>query len=164
MFAHFLGADQILDDRGGTEVVQTLPRNVTFTQGTEALACMRLTESGLLRWYTSCCRTPIGNTPPNVRISYVGLVHTCLRNATQPLEKSFGPIRMRVNTKSAKGEPKPGSTGMASTVLRVVGKLARARIDGSYKQNPFFVAGSGTPIVAPKVLSRGEHESLMKAV
>ena len=164
MFAHFLGAGEILDERGGTEVVQTLPMNVQFTEGTEALACMRLTERGLLRWYTSCCRTPIGNTPANFRVSYVGLVHSCLRNTATPLEKSFGPVRMRVNTKSARGEPKPETVGMTSTILRVVGMLTTARINGSYKHNPFFAADSGTPIVTPRVLSREELEELKSAV
>jgi Family of unknown function (DUF6151) len=167
MFAHFLGPGEIgeiLDDRGGTEVIQTLPVNVRFTEGTEALACMRLTEGGLLRWYTSCCRTPIGNTPANFRVSYVGLVHSCLRNTAGPLENSFGPIRMRVNTKSARGEPKPEPVGMVSTILRVVGMLATARISGSYKRNPFFAADSGTPIVTPRVLSREELEKLKSAV
>jgi len=60
-FAHFLGkVDAILDERGGSEIIQVLPRNLTFTQGIELLACMRLTEKGLLRWYAACCNTPIG--------------------------------------------------------------------------------------------------------
>jgi hypothetical protein len=101
-FAHFLGANGILDEKGGTEVIQTLPRDLNFTEGTEALACMRLTPKGLLRWYTSCCKTPIGITPPNFRISYLGLVHKCLESGGNPLEDSFGPVRMRVNIKSAK--------------------------------------------------------------
>jgi hypothetical protein len=62
-FAHFLGrADEILDASGGTDVIQTRAANVVFTEGKEALACMRLTPNGLLRWYSTCCNTPIGNT------------------------------------------------------------------------------------------------------
>ena len=63
-FAYFLGREaDVLDELGGSEVVQILPRNLTFTQGVETLACLRLTENGLLRWYAACCSTPIGNTP-----------------------------------------------------------------------------------------------------
>lgn len=163
-FAHFLGANGILDENGGTEVIQTLPGNVNFTEGTEALACMRLTEKGLLRWYAGCCNTPLGNTPANFRIAYAGLVHNCLESGDESLETVFGPLRLRVNTKSAKGEPKPESMGLVSTILRVMGMLMRARIDGSYKQTPFFVASSGRPIVTPGVLGREELERLRNAV
>jgi hypothetical protein len=50
-FAHFLGrAPEILDPRGGTEVVQVRPRDVTFSAGVDRLACMRLTAKGVVWW------------------------------------------------------------------------------------------------------------------
>ncbi len=64
---------------GGTDVVATLPRHVRFTQGIEALACMSLSETGMLRWYARCCNTAIGNTPRNFKVSHVGLIHICLQ-------------------------------------------------------------------------------------
>jgi Family of unknown function (DUF6151) len=153
-FAHFLGRpSEILDAQGGTEVIQTRPANVIFTQGQEALACMRLTEKGLLRWYTGCCNTPIGNTLPNFRVSFVGLVHSCLEGAGVSLDDSFGPVRAYVNTKSAKGEVTSSSIGTTSVILRFIVMVARARIDGSYKRTPFFSAETGTPIVTPTVFS-----------
>jgi len=55
-FAHVLGqAERVLDSRGGSQIVQVLPRNITFTHGKEALACLRLRPKGLLRWHTTCC-------------------------------------------------------------------------------------------------------------
>jgi hypothetical protein len=97
-FAHFLGRPgEILDARGGTDVIQTRPANVIFTQGRDALACMRLTERGLLRWYAACCNTPIGNTLANHRVSFVGLVHSCLEGPGASLDDSFGPIRARAS-------------------------------------------------------------------
>lgn len=54
-FAHFLGkAQDVLDEAGGTEVVATDPRHVTFDQGLDAPACMSLGPKGLLRWYAGC--------------------------------------------------------------------------------------------------------------
>jgi hypothetical protein len=164
-FAHFLGQpNEILDAQGGTDVIQTRPANVAVTQGQGALACMRLTERGLLRWYAACCNTPIGNTLANHRVSFVGLVHSCLEGPGASLDDSFGPVRARVNTKSAKGEVRSSSIGMTSVILRFIAMVARARIDGSYKRTPFFSADTGAPIVTPKVLSRGERERLMSAV
>jgi hypothetical protein len=153
-----------LDAQGGTDVIQTRPANVTFTQGQETLACMRLTERGLLRWYAACCNTPIGNTLSNFRVSFVGLVHSCLEGAGGSLDDSFGPVRARVNTKSAKGEVRSGSAGMMSAILPLIAIVTRPRFDGSYKRTPFFSADTGAPMVTPKVLSRSERERVMNAV
>jgi len=71
-FARFLGSPEAtLDVLGGTDIITTAPRFVQFTAGTEQLQCMSLGPRGLLRWYAGCCRTPIGNTPRNPKLSYV---------------------------------------------------------------------------------------------
>ena len=164
-FAHFLGKpSEILDAQGGTDVVQIRPANLTFTQGQETLACMRLSPKGLLRWYAACCNTPVGNTLASYRVSFVGLVHTCLEGIGASLDDSFGPVRAWVNTKSAKGQVKAGSAGMMSAILPFIAMVTRPRIDGSYKRTPFFSADTGAPIVTPKVLSLSERERLMSAV
>ena len=164
-YAHFLGkAEEILDEMGGTDVVATLPKYVSFTQGFEALACMSLSEEGLLRWYASCCNTAIGNTGRDFKVSFVGLVHTCLEDPSKSLESSFGPVRMRVNTKSAKGKPKSMPVSTITSVLWFMTSLIRARLDGSYKRTPFFAPDRGTPVVPPKVLARSERDRVMNAV
>ena len=164
-YAHFLGkAGDILDEMGGTDVVATLPKYVTFTQGTEALACMSLSEKGMLRWYARCCNTPIGNTPRGLKVSYVGLVHTCLEDPARTLDSSFGPVRMRVNTKNAKGRPKSMPISTIVSAMRFMKSLVRARLDGSYKVTPFFVPDRGIPVVPPKVLTGGERDRVMNAV
>jgi hypothetical protein len=164
-YAHFLGkADDILDEMGGTDVVAILPKYVTFTQGLETLACISLTENGMLRWYASCCNTPIGNTPRNFKVAHVGLVHTCLKGPLNTLESSFGPIRMRVNTKNAKGKPRSMPISTITSVLRFLSSLIRARLDGSYKLTPFFDPNLGTPVTSPKVLTSTERDRVMSAV
>lgn len=151
-FARYLGRTRdVLDENRGTEVFQLLPKHVHFSNGVDMLACMRLTEKGLLRWYASCCRTPVGNTLPSRRISFVGLVRSCLAANSESLDESVGPVRMRVNTRSAAGNPKP--MGVAAAVLRITAMIARARIDGSYRNTPFFKVADGTPVVRPDVLS-----------
>jgi hypothetical protein len=174
-FAHFLGQSidvvlgqpiDILDEMGGTDVVAALPKHVTITQGMESLACMSLSERGLLRWYASCCNTPIGNTPRNYKVSHVGLVHTCLHTPDDPartMDASFGPVRMRVNTKSAKGHPKRMPVSTTLSIFRFMRSLVRARMDGSYKRTPFFTP-KGIPVVAPKVLTLAERVRLMEVL
>jgi hypothetical protein len=164
-FAHFLGgANDILDAQGGSDVIQAIPANVTFVAGTEALACMRLGEKGLLRWYTKCCSTPIGNTVANYRVSFIGLVHSCLDSTGESLDASFGPVRMWSFTKSAKVPVNAPRFSLVAGMARFAGMVIRARFDGSYKRTPLFVASTGTPIVTPQVLSPSERERLRNAV
>jgi hypothetical protein len=164
-FAHFLGRPgEILDERGGTEVVQILPKNLTFTHGVEALACMRLTSKGLLRWYASCCNSPIGNTLATPKLSFIGLVSTCLKQPDSPLEDSFGPVRAWVNTNGAKGDPKPKVMGQWAVLSWFFATVLKARFNGDYKRTPLFRVDTGAPVVTPRVLSSAEHESVMNAV
>lgn len=160
-FAHFLQRDrEILDEAGGTDIIQTTPNNVTFSEGIENLACMRLTPNGLLRWYTTCCNTPIGNTSSDFKTSFVGLVHNCLDSQQVSLDEAFGSIQMHIYTKYAKGEPKPKSFGVPTRMLRIITSILIARLDGSYRHTPFFIVESGDPIVPPRVLTSQELEAI----
>lgn len=181
-FAHLLGrAGEVLDERGGTEVVQILPRNVVFTQGAEALACMRLTPEGLVRWYAGCCKTPIGSTLATPKLSFISLVHTCLEGTSeasvprggdlpgsatggQSLDEIFGPVRCWVNPGSAKGEPKPKETGRWRMLGWFFRTVLKARLNGDYRKTPFFDLATGRPVVPPRILSESEHEEIMRAV
>lgn len=155
-FARFLGTAGVADQAGGTEVVAMLPRHVHFTAGLDALACLSLSERGLLRWYASCCKTPIGNTPRNPKLPYAGMIHSCLEGS-MPIESSFGTRRIAVNTRSARSEV--ASTSVAST-LAVLGLMTSAlgtRLSGGYRDNPFFARDTGTPIRPVHVLSSAER-------
>jgi len=157
-YARFLGTPGVVDQDGGTEVVVTLPKHVQFTSGLEVLSSLSLSERGLLRWYASCCTTPIGNTPRNLKLPYVGLIHSCFEGGSSSIESMLGPLRIAVNTKSARS--RVGSTPVASTV-GVFGMMASAladRVSGAYKRNPFFAADTGVPIRRARVLSPAERE------
>lgn len=163
-FARFVGPGSILDSQGGTYVVQTVQSNVTITAGHDRLACIRLTDRGLLRWYARCCKTPIGNTPPDYRLSVVGLVQACLEHGSGPrIEESFGPVRMAVHTKSALGGRKPRSYGLLRGLFRILAMVVRARVSGDYRRTPFFSSNDGAPIAPPKVLTAHEREALRDA-
>jgi hypothetical protein len=152
-FARFLGQErETLDARGGSDVIQVLPKNITFLQGMDSLACMRLTSKGMVRWYAACCKTPIGNTLANYKISFIGLLHNCLESADHPLQDSFGPVRCYVNPQGAIGEPKPKTSGTGAVLWWFTKNILKARLNGDYKHTPFFRMDTGLPIVAPQVL------------
>lgn len=160
-FARFLGREkEILDEQGGTEIIQTTPDNVTFSEGAGNLACMKLTPGGLLRWYAKCCNTPVGNTLPNFKTSFVGLIHNCLEHGDRSLEDAFGPVRTYANPAHARGEPKPKQSGMAGAIMRILGQVLKARLSGGYRRTPFFHPDSGQPVAAPKVLAGEELDAL----
>jgi hypothetical protein len=161
-FARFLGQEsETLDAQGGSDIVQTLPKNVTFTEGTDALACMRLTDKGMVRWYAGCCKTPIGNTLENYKISFVGLLHNCLETPERSLTDSFGAVRTYANPQGAVGEPKPKAAGMGTTIWWFVTTILGARVNGGYKRTPFF--RDGRPIATPRVISSVERASAMQS-
>jgi len=157
-YARFLSTPGVLDKNGGTEVVASLPKHVRFTGGLEALACLSLSDRGLLRWYAKCCNTPVANTPRNINVPYVGLIRSCLGSRSAAIEDSFGPLRIAVNTKTARNPVR--STPIASTagVLGLMSSALVDRISGMYKNNPFFERGTHKPIRPVRVLSKDERE------
>ncbi|MGJ9416738.1 DUF6151 family protein [Massilia sp. CMS3.1] len=161
-FARFLKAeDRVLDASGGTEVEATLPGAVRFTAGLEHLACMSLGPKGLYRWYAACCNTPVGTTPRNSRMSYLGLVRTCLDAPAEELDRQLGRSHITANRGSACG---PTTARPVATVLAVAAigaMLVRARIGGGYRDNPFFDA-SGAPVRPPRVLTLEERSALAR--
>lgn len=163
-FARFLSPPEaMLDALGGTDIVATAPRFVHFTAGTEQLRCMSLGPKGLLRWYAGCCRTPIGNTPRNPKLSYVGLVHNCLAGSPAEMDAAFGPARLALNPKSANGRVASTPLPMLLAVLKILRNVGGSRLSGSYRQNPFFRAGKDEPIVPPQVLTAAQRQALRSA-
>jgi hypothetical protein len=157
-YAKFLDRPGITDAQGGTDIVAMNPAAVRITSGDRHIACMSLSDKGLLRWYASCCRTPLGNTPRDPKVSYVGMVTTSLVPA-QTVDAAFGARdRVVINADSAQGEVKKTPLGFVLGGLRIVGNLTAARLR---KQAPslFFDAG-GKPLRTPEVVSAAQRASL----
>jgi hypothetical protein len=161
-FQHFLGrADDVLDAHGGTELAQMSQGNVGFTAGVDKIAAMRLTPKGLMRWYASCCNTPIGNTLATSAMPFIGVARVFVDAPTSAL----GPIRGRGFAKSAKGGaaavPKDGLPDLVM-VARVLAKVLRWRLRGDHKRSALFRAGTNESLAAPRVLSAAEREDLSR--
>ncbi len=77
----------------------------------------------------------------------MGLLHGCL-GGHDALDAALGPVDVVVFPEEARGEPKPEKRLPPTLVLRFALDLARARIGGRWKRNPFFEA-SGAPIAEP---------------
>jgi len=163
IFAAYLGkTDTILDQVGGTEVVGLRHSNIRLIDGAENLRCISLNSKGLLRWYTNCCKTPIGNTPRNFKVSHIGLIHNCIEGTSSDLEKSFGPIKLRVNTHSAK-KPVKALKASLSLVAQYLLSIAKQLLSNRYKSSPLF-SESGEPLVEVRVLTKEQHKKLSNVV
>jgi hypothetical protein len=158
-YGHFLGTS-VLDAAGGTEVAATLPAAIRFEAGLEHLACMSLSPQGIYRWYAGCCGTPIGNTPRDRRIAYVGLARACLDAPDEALDRELGAARCRVNTKSAATPVAPSGLSTAWAVCKIGTMIAKARLTGGYRDNPFFGTQAGEPVKPVQVLSLEERKAL----
>ena len=153
----------MLDAHGGTEIFQMSPAGLAFTSGADRLACMRLSPRGMLRWYASCCRTPIGNTLSTPRIPFVGLIVRCVdRSDGRSLDDALGPVRARGFARFAKNRAQLDASDRFP--LWMVARLARlglaARLRGDHRRSPFFGAATGAPVSAPRVLSADERAAV----
>lgn len=163
--AHALGcAPQALDAQGGTEVVSTLQAHLRIDQGAGQLACLSLRPGGLLRWYASCCRTPLFNTTRDARLSYVGMTRLALGAGSHALDAGFGPAQgLAVNTGHAKGTVRVRRLATALQVAGIFAAVARARLGGRWKRTPLFRQEDRRPVAQPSVLRTDELAQAQRA-
>ena len=152
-FANHINPDSdILNEFGGTEILQVPPSLITIHQGVEHLACLRLSEKGLHRWYAGCCNTAVGNTV-GLSMPFVGLIHTFIP-PDQNLDSIAGPVLGSVYVDQATGQVPAairGSKSQRAIMVRVIRKILSWKIFGKGRPNPLF-KDSGTPIVEPEVV------------
>lgn len=155
-YAHRLGRADLLDEHGGSDVVQVAPASLSYLRGTDRIAGLRLKPKGLYRWYASCCKTPLGNTL-GPAIPFVGLV---VQVFGAP-DDVFGPPRGRSFGKFAVGTPPPGSTRLDLRLIgRAIGKVAGWKLRGATWPHPFFDRATRAAIYPVTVLTHDEREAL----
>lgn len=157
-YARWLDRPGLMDAQGGTDIVAMNPRAVRFTAGVDRVACMSLSPKGLLRWYASCCRAPLGNTPRDGKVAYVGLPAASLKPAAA-VDAAFGQAgRTVINGKSAQGEVRPTPVAFMRDGLRIVAGILGARLR---RQPPsLFFEADAQPIRTPQVLDKAERAPL----
>ena len=163
-FAHFLDREaDVLDAHGGTEIMQMAPSHLKFTGGQDHIACMRLSDKGIYRWYSRCCNTPIANTG-GFKLPFVGLTHNCVhpsRDADRT--RAFGDVRGPMHGRFAKGGLNPGRTPLG-LLARFLGVILKGKLRGEQKRSPFFDPETGNAVAQPKILTTAKHTELMERV
>jgi hypothetical protein len=157
-FAHQLGRADLLNAKGGSDIVQFAPANLSFTQGHHRIVGLRLKPNGLYRWYASCCNTPVGNTL-TPRIPFVGLLVPAFNESR--LDDAVGAPSGAIFGKYAVGEAPAGSTGPnLALVFHAIGRLLGWWLKRRTWPHPFFSRETGAPLYAVTVLSPEQREAL----
>jgi hypothetical protein len=163
-FARFLERPDVLNPAGGTDIFQMPPARVKLSAGTDAVRCLRLSDKGVLRWYTECCRTPIGNTAASPRFPVVAVVHSFMIQIGDGCSRDevLGPPLCRIYERSAvaplpPNAPAPPSFGVFA---RRASKIFAWWVLGLGRPSPLFDAHTNAPRAVPRVLTRTERAAL----
>ena len=163
-FARFLERPDVVDPAGGTDIFQMPQGRVKLTAGTDAVRCLRLSEKGVLRWYTDCCRTPIGNTAASPRFPVFAVIHSFMVHGAdgRSRDEVLGPPLCGIYDRSAVGPlppnaPAPPSLGVFA---RRASTIFGWWVLGLGRPSPLFDDRSNAPRVVPRVLTRSERAAL----
>lgn len=155
------GAD-FLDENGGSELFQTLAWRLDFTQGKdEYLQAIRLSPKGMIRWYASCCHSPIANMMGSKSMSFIGMP-TC--GFDENAIDKMGPMRASMFAKAArKGSTPPDDFGFLPVISRILWRQLKAKMRAKTRYSPFWTE-AGETIVAPKILTLEERKAVTPKV
>jgi len=138
---------------GPVDLFQTAPDGITITIGAQNLAALRLSPRGPLRWYASCCNSPLCNTLGTPKLAFVAMQAA---RVTEP--DRFGPVRIKGFVPQPDGKTK--TQGMARMVVGLASLMFSAGLSGRWRQTPFFDADTGKPVAEPTLLSKEERRRL----
>jgi hypothetical protein len=137
------------------DLYQTSPSNLKILSGVENLSVLRLHESvRLLRWYAKCCGTPICNTMVSPKLPVVGIITS---NIDTP--EALGPVRAQGFVRKGGRTTHKNLLGLLS---RMIGRMARERISGRWRDTPFFDTSTMEPVVTPHTLTVQERTAAYK--
>jgi hypothetical protein len=155
-FAHWLGREDVMDARGGTEIVQLARARLEIIEGIDQLRCMRLTPRGLHRWYADCCKTPLGNTMP--AIPFIGIARCAFEVPPEHLDGALGPILV-ANVDSAVGGARRGEGMTIRSLVHATRLLATWTLRRLGHPTPLFDR-ENRPTVTPRILTAAERQTL----
>ena len=161
LYAKFLGHERTCDSRGGTEIVQCAMARIELTQGAEQLRAMRLSPKGMVRFYTACCRTAVGNTMSG-SVPFVGLVHTFINDLDRVGRDKLLGEAVGIQAKFARPQAPPGAYQTAPVIFmgRVAVRLLRWKLCGLNQPSAFYAPKTLSPVVAVDILTKAERASL----
>ena len=152
-FANHLGAGQrVLNPAAGTALFQSRCARMHLRKGRDKLACVHLTKKPTLRWYATCCSTPMFNTYANGRIPYV----TTLTANCDPERrgKLLGPAIGHLFTNEPIADPgNVHRMSLAKLMRRFFRRMIKDVVSGDRRRSSLFDATTLEPIAKPNRLA-----------
>jgi len=139
-FATRLGAGDILDEFGGSDLYQVAPEAAQFVKGADKIAWTKMTDKGPARWFTKCCHTPLANTLTTRSIPFLTLQTAYLSG-----KEALAPIEMRLFRKFATGYVPKTKYGQGRLLREFAVRSIRSRLSGGWRRSPLF-DDAGKPI------------------
>ncbi|WP_341711845.1 DUF6151 family protein [Erythrobacter sp.] len=152
-FASVLSAEaRILGDFGGTALYQSRCAAMSISSGKDKLACMHLTEKPTLRWYASCCNTPMFNTYANGRVPYITtLLANCIPGE---VERHIGPAVGHLFLPfEAQSRADLVPMSFSQLIRRFVLRMIKDLVAGDRKKSALFDPLTLEPIAKPQELA-----------
>ncbi|NVJ98675.1 MAG: hypothetical protein HWE25_11015 [Alphaproteobacteria bacterium] len=159
-YAQYLGrADDMLDERGFSNIFQIDPSTYEIHEGMEHVAGVRITRTGPIRWYADCCKTPLGNTLPRGGIAFLGVLPICTghKGTDKAVVDMVGPVRAIANART----PQPIGARVKTffMLMHLMRLMLLWRIRGGKSWKPFFDKETLRPLKKPVTLSDAEREA-----
>ncbi|MGB3409239.1 MAG: DUF6151 family protein [Jannaschia sp.] len=143
-----------LADPDKVGILQTTQDRIHFTEGGENLRVFRLSPKGALRWFATCCGTPLFYTPASARLVHVGVNADRLDDP-----KAAGKVMAEGFIPGPDGKPR--HKGAGRMVMRIATRMAAKTLNGEWRASPFFGADGKTPKVPPQILTREERAAAL---
>jgi hypothetical protein len=155
-FLHELGRADLLDARGGTDIVQVAPSMISFHEGSDRIRALRLGPKGLYRFHAECCKTPLGNTMGPF-VPYIGIEAGLFGADATVLGPKAGAVGHDFAIGgTADGSKRPSVRLLASIAAKVIGWKLR----GKSWPHPFFEKSAREPNHPVRTLTKDERDRL----
>ncbi len=157
---HYLGAaDRVLQAHGGTELYMGRCAKMRLTKGADKLACLHLTYKPTLRWYASCCRSPLFNSFGNGRMPYLSLLlANCDKKQVEPM---LGPVTGHVFLPKSLGDlPQAPRMSVAKLMRRNSVRIVKDWLSGDRRRSAIYDPQTLAPIATPYRLTEAEQRAL----
>ena len=155
-FALACGGGAALDAAGGLDLLQTTFGRLRLERGGDALAALRVTPRGPLRWHCARCRSALAVTTARPTLPFVSVVAAALAGDRTGLPA----VRGVVYARSAPAAPLHPPAPLPGVMARVARAMLGGRLRGEHRRSPFH-GSDGRPVAEPRTMDAGERAALL---
>lgn len=138
---------------GPVDLWQTTPDAFDIQKGADKLGLFRLGPRGAMRWFATCCNTPMFNTATTPKVPFAVIQ---VDRITSP--DRLGPVVGKAFVPKSSG--KTAHQGLGRIILKTLPRIAGALLSGRWRKTPFFDVDTGKPVADPVIPGKQERAAL----